>query len=334
MAKNRRANAVNFGFDFQVNAAIVLMLENLEDLFSLRLEGNFEDIEVRLSDDEYILAQAKSVEKSSTDFRNVRRNLEKSLMSLSEGAQKCNASELILITNSPNPLNDDSVNLFAYDAHRAFDSLPDSSKKLIDSYLEKFDQPLDTSKFMIQVLPFETDNEIERYKYVRRAVEDFVGDLNVNIPGLGKKILNVWQNDVFHNSTKKDAAIELSKSQLIWPIMVIATDVERMEPELEELIEPSIYDEVINRYKNLIEECCDKCEFFIKVLSNYQQYKSSAKRSERIFDFVKNKWAEYKTYFTLQNADEEIQEALIQVILFSIVRNRYSIDHIKGGVNL
>jgi len=35
-----------FGFDFQVNAAIVLMLENIEDLRSQRLEGNLEDIEV------------------------------------------------------------------------------------------------------------------------------------------------------------------------------------------------------------------------------------------------------------------------------------------------
>lgn len=334
MAKNRRANAVNFGFDFQVNAAIVLMFENIEDLSSLRLEGDFEDIEVRLSNDEYILAQAKSVEKSSTDFRNVRKNLEKSLMSLSEGAQKCNASELILITNSPNPLNDDSANLFAFDAHRSFDSLPDSSKQLICSYLDKLDQPFEPTNFMIQVLPFETDNEIERYKYVRRAIDDFIGDLNVNIPGLGKKILDVWQNDVFHNSSKKDVGIELTKSDLIWPIMVIATDVERMEPELKELIDPSIYDEVISRYKNLIDECCDKCEFFIKVLSDYKQFKSSAKLSERIIDFVRSKWTDYKTFFSLQNADEEIQEALIKIILFSIVRNRYSIDRIKGGVNL
>lgn len=35
MAKSRRANAVVFGFDFQVNAAIVLMIENIEDLKSL-----------------------------------------------------------------------------------------------------------------------------------------------------------------------------------------------------------------------------------------------------------------------------------------------------------
>lgn len=40
MAKSRRANAVVFGFDFQVNAAIVLMIENIEDLKSLRLRRN------------------------------------------------------------------------------------------------------------------------------------------------------------------------------------------------------------------------------------------------------------------------------------------------------
>ena len=73
MAKSRRANAVVFGFDFQVNAAIVLMIENIEDLKSLRLEGNYEDIEIELENNQYILAQAKAVERSSSDFRNVRK---------------------------------------------------------------------------------------------------------------------------------------------------------------------------------------------------------------------------------------------------------------------
>ena len=35
MEKDRRANAVLFGFDFQVNAAIVLLLENIKELQSL-----------------------------------------------------------------------------------------------------------------------------------------------------------------------------------------------------------------------------------------------------------------------------------------------------------
>ena len=58
--RDRRAHAVLFGFDFQVNAAIVLMLENIRELKSLRLEGNEEDIELTLEDNRKILAQAKS----------------------------------------------------------------------------------------------------------------------------------------------------------------------------------------------------------------------------------------------------------------------------------
>ena len=37
MERSRRADAVVFGFDFQVNAAIVLFLENVKDVKSLRL---------------------------------------------------------------------------------------------------------------------------------------------------------------------------------------------------------------------------------------------------------------------------------------------------------
>lgn len=63
-------------------------------------------------------------------------------------------------------------------------------------------------------------------------------------------------------------------------------------------------------------------------------FKTSGKKSERIISFVKTKWKEYKSIFPLQNEDDEIQEALIQVVLFSILKNRISIDHIKRGVNL
>lgn len=48
MKKDRRADAVFFGFDFQVNAAIVLMLENIKELKSLRLESANEDIDISL----------------------------------------------------------------------------------------------------------------------------------------------------------------------------------------------------------------------------------------------------------------------------------------------
>lgn len=91
--RDRRAHAVLFGFDFQVNAAIILMLENIKELKSLRLEGEKEDIELTLENGEKILAQAKSVERASSDFSNVRKNLRKALTTLSEGTKKRNVKE-------------------------------------------------------------------------------------------------------------------------------------------------------------------------------------------------------------------------------------------------
>lgn len=84
---NRTATSVLFGFDFQANAAIVLMLENIKDMTSIRLEGT-EDIEINLNDGSCLLAQAKAVVNSSTDFSNVLSNLKKSITSLSEAEHK------------------------------------------------------------------------------------------------------------------------------------------------------------------------------------------------------------------------------------------------------
>ena len=46
---DRSATSVLFGFDFQANAAIVLMLENIKDMSHIRLEG-CEDIDIKLND--------------------------------------------------------------------------------------------------------------------------------------------------------------------------------------------------------------------------------------------------------------------------------------------
>lgn len=336
MPRSRRADAVIFGFDFQVNAAIVLMIENIRELESLRLEGNYEDIELKLNGGGYILAQAKAIEKSSSDFSHVRENLKKALTTLSEASHNTLVEKLILITNSPNPLNDkDSRSVFYGDAHRSFDSLPDSSKSIISGYLAKLSQPLNTDKFMIQVLPFETDDEDERYKVVKTKIDDFIGSMNLNIPGLGKKLMTTWHEDIFKNGSKKDASIVLGKKDVIWPIIVIATDIERCDEDLQEEFDSSAYDEIVHRYRDIIDSCCERCDFFIKVLYDYNDYQSPGKKPrEKCLDFAMNKWSDYLSDFETTDIDDETKQGLIQVILYSIVRNRLSIDKIKREVNL
>lgn len=110
-------------------------------------------------------------------------------------------------------------------AHRDFGALPESSQEIIRGYLDSINHPLDAEKFTIQVLPFETDSDIERYKVVKQTVDDFIVELNLSIPVLGKKTLNIWHEEVFKNGTQKESTIQLKKKDIIWPIMVVTTDV-------------------------------------------------------------------------------------------------------------
>ena len=335
--KNRRANAVLFGFDFQRNAAIVLMLENIRELRSVRLEGNEEDIELTLENGRKILAQAKAVEKSSSDFSHVRENLKKALISLSEGSQKTDAQQLIFITNSPNPFNDaDSRSVFSgLPTRRSFSNLPPSAQQIVQKYLGDIDNPLDLQKFTVQVFPFETDDETERYKAVTQAVNDFIGSLNANVTyGLGKWLLQVWHDDIFINGTKRDASILLDKKDIIWPIIVYETDINRCDDNFLNQFDIGVYDEVVRLYGSTIDSCCERVEFFTKILYDYTQFPNTKKQMEKCQDFIDSTWENYKSEFSSGGIDEETLEALIKIVLYNVLRRRITIDKIRQGVNL
>lgn len=47
---SRNASPSAFGWDFQVNSALLLMLENIKEAKRVRVEGADEDIEITLQD--------------------------------------------------------------------------------------------------------------------------------------------------------------------------------------------------------------------------------------------------------------------------------------------
>lgn len=335
MVRSRRADAVVFGFDFQVNAAIVLFLENVKDVKSLRLEGNYEDIEIELDDGEYVLAQAKAVEKASDDFTNVRKNMKKAIISLSEADHRANAKELIMVTNSPNPFNDEnSRSAFYGPSHRNYKSLPKSAKKLVDSYLKDISEPLDTEKFKVQVIPFETDEDEERYKVIMQCINDFMGELNPNIPGLGKKLLDVWHWQVFDNGGKHNATIRLRKKDIIWPILVKITEDNSYDEEFLEQFDVGLFEEVRNRYTETIENHCERCEFFIKILSEFNSFKTEKKPREKINDFIENKWDAFSDEFSTEIMDDEVKEAITKIVMYKVLKQRFAIDRVKEETNI
>lgn len=335
MGQNRRANAMLFGIDFQINAAIILMLENIKEMKTIHVESANEDIDIEMDNGKHILAQAKSVEKSSTDFRNVRENLKKALLTLSEGSHNVKPEKLIFITNSPNPLNEEeSRSIFYGDAHRHFNTLPNSSQNIIKSYLSSVSEPLNPDDFMIQVLPFETDDERERYKIIWREIDNFVGSLYLNYPGLGKQLHLIWKNKLFYNGSQNEVKITLTKKSIIWPIIVLATDINMMDQDFRERFDQSVYDEVVHNYHNIIDTCCERFEFFSRILYDYISYHHEGNNRDKCYDFVDEYWRNYASDFEIDGMDPEVNEALSKIVIYNVIRRRYDINKIKQGVSL
>lgn len=132
MTNNTNASPEVFGFDFQVNATIFLLLNNIKELKTIRMEGDSEDIELIMNNGRKIMAQAKGIVRGSHDFSNVRRNLKKAIGTLSSADDK-KVEQLILITNSRNPLNEDTSRSFFYGppVTVGYNDFSDEAKKLL-----------------------------------------------------------------------------------------------------------------------------------------------------------------------------------------------------------
>ena len=212
--------------------------------------------------------------------------------------------------------------------------MPPSAQKIVSDYLEKIQKPLDVNQFSVQVFPFETDDEKERYKYVLQEINEFIENLNINTSGLGKKLMEIWHYDIFTNGTKTDADIVLSKKDIIWPIMVIVTDAEKYDCDFIESFDEALYDEIIHKYKEVIDNHCERIEFFTRVLSDYNNYKCQKDLKGKTNDFIEYIWKEYIDEFDIDGITTEVQEGLIKIIIYTIIRRRIAIDNIKKGVNL
>ena len=332
----RYANSVMFGFDFQSNAAIVLMIENMAELKTVRIEGE-EDIEIRLNDGTYILAQAKSVVKASTDFGNVRAKSEAAMKSLSESAQKVSAKQLIYITNSPDPFKDEASRPMFYGKSRVkFEVLPDTTKEIISQWLSAIEKPLDKDLLTIQVIPFETDDDEQRYKVIVNKISEFIGALDLHEPlyGLHKKLHSVWQDMFDKNGSKSDRDIRLSKKDVVWPVIVFVTskglyydDVERYAD-----IDEGEFEEIRSRYGDLIEDTCERFDIVVKAITDYGEKRQSGRDS--IERFVKEYWADYVRDFGLDGVEEPLKSSLTKVILHSVLKKKIAINKIKQSVNL
>ena len=329
------ASPVMFGFDFQNNVAIVLMIKNITELESIKVEGE-EDIELLLNDGSYILAQAKSVVRSSTDFSNIRAKAKKAMKSLSEAAQKLPARELIYYSNSPDPLHDEASKSMFYGPSRVkYNDLPDTTKSIINGFLSEIEKPLDTSLLKIQVLPFETDDDEQKYKVVREVIARFIHDTGIlSLIGSHNQLHEVWQTMLNRNGTKSDKKVSLNKKDIVWPIIVFVTGKGHLDRNARYCtnLDDGEFDEIESKYGEMIQNYCERFEIVTKVLSDFGDKREKGRDS--IDRFINDYWTAYTDEFGLGTIEEEIKENLTKIVLYTIINKRYDINTIKQFVKL
>lgn len=334
MAKSSNASPEMFGFDFQVNATIFLLLDNIKEVKTVRMEGASEDIELTMNDGKQIIAQAKATVKGSSDFSHVRSKLSDAIRTLSSADNNL-VEQLILITNSTNPLNEDTSKQFFYGPPTAvgYNDLSDEAKKIIDDIVARLGVDLDKNKFQISYFMFETDNLQTRYKVIEEKVRDFINRLNLGQVLSATELMQVWQNDILHNGSQTDTTIKLNKKEIVWPVIVLTLD-KQMPSEYIEDYDQGFINEITSQYEYLINTIAEKYDLITKILFDFNSSNYTLTMKERTRTFIKEKWKNYISVFSFESLDTEVQEAVTKVVLAKVIQQRYLINNISKEVSL
>lgn len=338
--RSTNASLVEFGWDFQHNAGIVIMLQNIERANAVRIEGQKEDIEVTLDNGKKIYAQAKSVVRID-DYRNVSANLKKSLGTLNEAWQSGDGERLIYITNSPNPFGNQRtmMQFVGPTVLLPYEELTEDCQQKIDDCYKDKKLSFPREKLSVLVIGFNGNDDRVRY----RNIEDYIGRFLEKI-GLrgefywGEKAMARWQELFGKNASKTDQSIKISKQKMMWPLIVWLCEDWKSSALLEDF-DLADRAEIGRRYKAVIDDVGENFRFVTRVLRAYDEYriktedriKSSAERTK---SFLAENWVEFKDAFALQGADAEVEKAVITLAVAQVIHRRREISRIKEAIRL
>lgn len=329
--KSSNAAASAFGWDFQSNAAIMLMIKNIEKASKVKVEGQTEDVEITLADGKLLMSQVKAV-MTPDDTGHVKEKLEAGLRTLNNAAKLADVERLVFVTNSPNPFNDQTT-MFKFSSPLnsvPFAELPVNCQKTITGICSSKGYGFDTAKLTVCVMQFHGENDDERYKVLSSLTTEFLNNLGVHkIPT--NTLLTLWQHSFAVNATQISTSI--SKERMVWPIIAILCEVGENDAELDDFDDSDVA-EILQKYRGVINNNSERFEFLTRVLSDYIDFYPEVKSKERTPKFIKESWQNYKDSFDLKSTDAATEEVVIRLTVANVLRSRRVIAEIKGKVKL
>ncbi len=334
-APDRNDSAGQFGWDFQVNAGIVIMLDYIREANAVKIEGKKEDIEVFLKDGRRVFAQAKST-MNSEDSSNAIRDLGKALVTLNEADHSSAAPQLILVTNRADPFNDETTRRYFSDAFskRKYSELPIACQTKIAEICHRKGISFPTDKFTVISIVFGGDGEM-RYQTIKERVAEFLVGIDPSFQGFGQKALSLWQLRFGQNASQTDRNRTIKKTDMIWPLIVWLCET-REVPWISNF-DSADQDEIEERFSSVINEQAERFDLVARVTNAYflfQKEHSDINRGEIESKFIASHSEDYSSDFDLTGLDSETSKAVIHFTIARILRGQRKIAQVKKAVAL
>lgn len=253
-AINRNASASAFGWQFQINIAIYLMIKYFGKFKEMKIEGKKEDIEISLNNSKKIYAQAKSKQNiNDGDTSSYSTKLRKALESLSD-VNDNDSESLIYISNlEPNPLNS-GTNEFELVSFFKYNELSLASKEKIDIQLNQLQKNINRDKLIIAKVPFFGEDKETKQKYIIAKIEDFLTFISSDLLPYKNRFLQMLESEALHNATQNNMKLKFKKEDVLWRLLILKLGDgnsikfdESMEIEEETFFEAlDTYDRIIN----------------------------------------------------------------------------------------
>lgn len=326
---DHNASAKLFGWHFQIYAGIVLMLDNIKNAQSLRMEGKDEDIELIMCTKEKIYAQVKGFN-DPRDTRNVKRQLKKALSSLNDAASKSSYIALYYITNNTNPFAEINPGYY-YNGMRQYyykELSVETQEMIMNIINENNYRDIQPDSFRLKIIPFFGEDKTTRLLDIKNSVIETFGNMNVYVNSMAIRLMDYWLACCFHNGTIRNTSVHVSKEKFVWP--VICSLLEKC-PSMEYKSDLSLDEQCLveEKFRTVIENQTMDYEFVIKVITDCSIFNNGIKR------FVEEKWSDYKEFFScIDGLNEYHLMILIKTILSKILLEAKEINDLKVGVGL
>ena len=339
---SRNASPAAFGCEFQVNAAIMLILRNIRDMTSVVIEGEHEDIEVALGSNRTLYCQAKAHFNANCPGDGSTTRLNEAMITLAEAVAQCDCSQVIFATNDPMPFGKRiSANNFGRDSFFEYHELEQNQQDYIEEVAQKVGFPTSSlNRCAFFVFHFFGSDESTRYEKVNDAIRNFLGNLGTRdallIPP--EQLRGIWYEMLDFNSSVKpeEETKTVTKKKFIWPLVFELVDLPSTKIPIEEIDEDD-WEEAQSRYKIVVNAQSERFDVFTRIATDYAEYcktnrLSSCEAKKRFFEKY---WQKYVDLLGAGSIPEiEGKMSYTCLVMAKVIKKRETITEVKNAVNL